>query len=73
MTFRPKINKKSNEIANKLGRGESATMPIYDLLHKHERKYKMNLKMQQQKQIQQEMAECTFHPKLVSANRLLVL
>ena len=68
MTFKPKINKKSIEIANALGRGESATMPIYDLLHKHQRRYKMNLEMQQKKQIEKEMTECTFRPKLVSSS-----
>ena len=67
MTFKPKLNKNSIEIANKLGRGESATMPIYDLLHKHQRRYKTNLELQQKRQLAKEMEECTFQPKLMTS------
>ena len=57
-TYKPKLNKNSIEIANSLGRGESATMPIYDLLHKHQRRYKTNLEVQQKRQMAKEMEEC---------------
>ena len=43
-------------------------MPIYELLHKHQRRYRTNLEIQQARQIELEMKECTFQPKKISNN-----
>ena len=69
LTFKPKLNPKSNELASKLGRGEGASMPIHELLHKQSERYKANIETQRKRAAEKEMEECTFQPRLVSSSQ----
>ena len=62
-TFHPNINKVSKVLAS---HRSSTTEPIFEVLNKERKRYKLNMEAERQRQIDEEMAECTFQPKLIS-------
>ena len=61
-TFHPKINAVSKELAARRGKNE----PIYETLSKEVKKHNDHVEAERERLMKEEMAECTFKPKLVS-------
>ena len=61
-TFHPKINTVSKELAARRGKNE----PIYETLSKEVKKHNDHVEAERERLMKEEMAECTFKPKLVS-------
>ncbi len=62
-TFHPQINRMSQDLA---ANRTSSSQPIFEVLSKERKRFRMNMDAERQRLEEEEMVECTFKPKLVS-------
>ena len=67
-TFKPRISSRSRQIAEQMGRGSSAEIPIFELLYTQKGRRDMQIKAERTRLEEKEMQECTFKPRLIANN-----